>query len=57
MILKRNYVVLVKTSEDGPTWVQFSAYYERSKRAVRKQLPAGTWRIITARAWGREYTQ
>lgn len=60
-MIKRNYVVLAK-GDDG-RWQQFTAIYARSKEvALREATSAGsymtgTFRVVTARAWGREYVK
>jgi len=61
VILRRNYVVLTRDA-DG-RWLQFTAVYARSKADALEQATAtgfyniGTFRVVTARAWGREYTR
>ena len=58
MIFKRNYVVLVKTTNEG--WIQFTAVYASSKAKALDEATAtgsyteGTFRVVTARAWGKE---
>jgi hypothetical protein len=61
VILKRNYVVLAK-GDDG-RWQQFTAIYARSKSEALDEATAtgsyttGTFRVVTARAWGREMSR